>query len=85
MLRSSPLTALLALALLASPRALDAQATSVVRPPVPTTTGAGFAERYAAIVASRGRIAEPERLRRLMALDWERTMVESPDYPTFLR
>lgn len=79
--RSSSLTAVLALALLAPP-SLDAQATTAVRPAA--AASAAFAARYAAIVASRGRVAEPERLRRLMALDWERTMVESPEYATFV-
>ena len=45
---------------------------------------AGFPARYTALVESRGRLSDAERLRRLIALDWERTMIESPEYATFV-
>ena len=77
--RSFPV--ILRAALLLAPLAVRAQ-TAPPRRGAPTP--ASVAARYDAIVASRGRLPEGERLRRLIALDWERTMIESPEYATFV-
>ena len=71
----------LAAALLALPAVSGAQA--VGRAPA-AAPAADFAARYAALAASRGRMSDVERLLRLVALDWARTMVESPEYATFV-
>lgn len=43
-----------------------------------------FAARYAALVENRERLGDTERLRRLLALDWERQMVEFPERATYV-
>lgn len=87
MQRPSLVPALLLAALAALPRASKAQTAtrdaSSATPAAPARL-AGFAARYAALAANRGRLDDAERLRRVIALDWERTMVEQPEYATFV-
>lgn len=74
-----------ALAMAAPPALAQRSRQAPAAPSSPSTPAPrDFAARYAAIVESRGRVGDPERLRRLLALDWERRMVESPERATYV-
>jgi uncharacterized protein (DUF885 family) len=45
-------------------------------------TPADFAREYARLAAAKGAIPDPDRFRRLLAVDWRDRMLEAPEYAT---
>ena len=87
MRRPALFASLLATSLVALPLAADAQLATGEG--ASSSAGAAarlasFPDRYAALATNRERLGDAERLRRLIALDWERQMVERPEYATFV-
>ena len=87
MRRPSLFASLLATSLVALPLAAEAQLATGEG--ASSSAGAAarlasFPDRYAALATNRERLGDAERLRRLIALDWERKMVERPEYATFV-
>jgi uncharacterized protein (DUF885 family) len=69
----------------AAPAAGRAQGSRQSAPAAPSSPAPhDFAARYAALTENRARLGDAERLRRLLALDWERRMVESPERATYV-